>query len=349
MRQHLIVTVVSLTALFSACQLKEHRQEHRQVRNVIPVNLMQIASDTTTGFIEATGSISTQEETKLSFKTGGVIDRIYVQEGQYVKRGQLLATLQHTEIAAQVRQVQLAYQKAQRDYRRASNLYYDSVATLEQMQNAKTGADLALQHVQQVLFNQRHARIYAPANGFVISRLSNEGEVTGPGVPVLMIGSFAGGGQWVMQLSVSDRQWAAIRKGDEALVRIDAFGDRAFRGTVSKKALAADPATGSFGIEVQVDFGGVQPAIGLFGSARVRTSEKVVDYTIPYDALLEATGDRGYVFVSNNKTQVKKVPVKISRIGKDEVYISDGLQSYRYVVVSGSPYLKDNAFVKPMP
>ena len=72
-----------------------------------------------------------------------------VKEGDRVKKGQLLDTLKSTEIAAQVQQVNLALEKAQRDYQRASKLYKDSVATLEQLQNAKTGVDIARQNLQQ--------------------------------------------------------------------------------------------------------------------------------------------------------------------------------------------------------
>ena len=88
-----------------------------------------------------------------------------VREGDQVRKGQLLATLKSTEISAQVQQVQLSLDKATRDYERASNLYKDSVATMEQWQNAKTGLDIAKQNYQQASFNQQYSKIYANQDG----------------------------------------------------------------------------------------------------------------------------------------------------------------------------------------
>ena len=66
----------------------------------------------------------------------------------------MLATLNLTEVNAAAEQASLAYQKAERDYERASNLYQDSVATLEQMQNAKTALDVARQQYNSAGFNR---------------------------------------------------------------------------------------------------------------------------------------------------------------------------------------------------
>jgi multidrug efflux pump subunit AcrA (membrane-fusion protein) len=87
--------------------------------------------------ITASGLLSTENEARLSFKISGIIEKIFVKEGDRVRKGQLLATLKSTEIASQVQQVQLTVEKAQRDYQRANNLYKDSVVTLEQLQNAE--------------------------------------------------------------------------------------------------------------------------------------------------------------------------------------------------------------------
>ncbi|NJO25094.1 MAG: biotin/lipoyl-binding protein [Bacteroidia bacterium] len=117
-----------------------------------------------------------------------MIDNVFADEGQYIKKGQLLASLKSTEIASQVAQAQLAVDKAERDYQRALNLYKDSVATLEQLQNAKTGLEIVRQSLQQASFNQQYANIYAPSDGFVAKRLLNPGEIAAPGSPVLFHG-----------------------------------------------------------------------------------------------------------------------------------------------------------------
>jgi len=109
----------------------------------IPVKVIDLRQQTVYEPVYASGSFTTDDETMRSFKTGGIVQHLFVREGDAVKKGQLLAILDLTEITAQVTQATLSYEKAQRDFNRLSNLYRDSVVTLEQFQNARTGLDIA--------------------------------------------------------------------------------------------------------------------------------------------------------------------------------------------------------------
>ncbi|MFX5789426.1 hypothetical protein ABTE25_20235, partial [Acinetobacter baumannii] len=84
-------------------------------------------------------------------------------------------------IESQLQQAKLAFEKAERDFARVKNLYQDSVATLEQYQNAKTGLDVAKRTVDLVQFNKQYTAIYAQADGFVTKKLANAGEVIAAG------------------------------------------------------------------------------------------------------------------------------------------------------------------------
>ena len=129
--------------LLAACNQAEPTSTQAEDR--IPVRTLSLMTDTMSQTFSVSGQFTTDDETLLSFKTGGVIQRILVNEGDAVKKGQLMATLHLTEINAATTQARLALEKAQRDFDRASNLYRDSVATLEQWQNARTALDIAKQ------------------------------------------------------------------------------------------------------------------------------------------------------------------------------------------------------------
>ncbi|NRA52400.1 MAG: biotin/lipoyl-binding protein, partial [Phaeodactylibacter sp.] len=99
--------------------------------------------------VKASGQLALAEESRLGFKTGGIISKIYVREGQEVRKGQLLAEIEIDEISARAQQAELgqaqseisvenaklALRLAERDLRNAKGLYQDSVATLEQLEN----------------------------------------------------------------------------------------------------------------------------------------------------------------------------------------------------------------------
>lgn len=339
--------VLLLLLIIVAAYACNSRAEEKKIvaKDTIPVKLISIKEEAADNLIHVTGYLSTQDEMRLSFKTGGVIDRILVSEGDKVKRGQLLATTKSTEISAQVQQVQLGLQKAERDYQRVLNLYNDSVATLEQLQNAKTGLEIARQNLSQASFNQQYSKIYATQDGFVIRKLKNEGELSEPGAPVLVLGGVSKSSAWILATGVADKEWALIDKGNAASIAFEAFPGKSFPAVVSRKGLAADPADGTFPIELQVSFGKEQPATGMFGKASITSTIKQNGYTIPYESLLEANGKTGFVFASNDGRSVKKVEVQIGQINNNTVQVLSGLEGYTYIVSSGSPYLNDQSII----
>lgn len=340
----ILLSIATIIVIVS-CKEKKPAESNHSPAEIIPVKLLPIKGDTNSNVINVSGSLSTEQVANLSFKIGGIIENISVKEGDKVKKGQLLATLKSAEISAQVQQAQLAYDKAKRDYDRARNLYADSVATLEQTQNAKTGLDIAQQGLHQVSFNQLYSKIYAPADGFIVQKRLNAGEFASSGTPVIAMNVSSSLSKWILKAGLSDADWAAIALGNKAQVMVDAFPSKHFNAVVTKKTLAADPVSGSFMIELQVDFKGEQPAVGMFGTASVYPSKPSVGFSIPYDALLEANGRKGFVFVSDDKKTVKKVEVTIGDINNNTVSIIDGLQGHAYIVTSGSPYLNDGSLI----
>src|SRR5439155_1392393 len=182
---------------------------------VAPVSVDRLAPPVT-----ATGTLGPKEEVTLSFKVGGVVSRIFVDEGGVVQAGDTLAELDLSEIDAAVVRARSAAEKAERDLTRARRLYADSVATLEQAQNAQTGRDVAHAELETTLFNRRYAVIVAPASGLILRRSAEPGELVQAGRAILTLGSHARG--VVVRAGLADREVVRIRRGDRAVVRFDA-------------------------------------------------------------------------------------------------------------------------------
>ncbi len=316
----------------------------------IPVRVLPIQSTRVSADVQATGLLSTQNETRYSFKIGGVIDRIYVEEGQSVRRGQRLATLKQTEIGAQNEQAQLGLEKARRDYQRTASLYRDSVATLEQFQNAKTAFDLAQRSLQVVSFNQQYAHIVAGASGLVTRKLANEGEIISTGSPVLVINETAGPGDWTLNVGLNDQEWVRVAVGNPATVRIDAFPGRTITGRVVRKPTAADPGSGTFSVEIALSLAGVKPVIhpsvGMFGKARIQTGRSSSHPTIPYEALVEADGNQAFVFTPVGSNRVRRVPIQIDAFNPRQVVVKGGLDSIASIVVANSAFLNEQSIIR---
>lgn len=311
----------------------------------IPVKVTSIELSENKMDIQGTGQFTTDDETLLSFKTGGIISQILVSEGDYIKKGQVLATLDLTEINTGVAQAELGYEKALRDYERVQRLLTDSVATLEQSQNSKTALDIASQNLQAAKFNQDYSLIRAVSNGYVLKKFANPGQQISSGSPVLQTNG-TGKGNWKLKVALSDRDWATVQEEDKVEITTPVQPDKAYQAMVKRKAKVADAMTGTYLVEIE--FSETAPeylASGMFGTATIHCSTTQPTWYIPYEAVLDANGGKGFVFVTQDKETAQKISVVLGRVYPDKVQVISGLEGYDQLIVAGSAYLSDQSSI----
>ena len=346
MKKIQLLGVIAVVSVLYSCKKEDKAKNSLGEADVIPVKIAAVSALGLTQKISATGLVSTESEAKYSFKIGGVINRVFVEEGQFFRKGQLLATLNSTEISAGLAQSSLNVDKAQRDYERAANLYKDSVFTLEQLQNTKTALDIAHKAKEAVAFNAHYSKIYAASDGFVSQKIASEGEVIGPGMPVLAINETQQNNNYLLKVGVTDREWAIINPGQTAIVTLDGYTDKKFEAFVFRKSQAADRTLGSFQIELKLKLDDITPAVGMFGKAEISTNQDENLKVIPYGSLVEADGDKAFVFTPDGANKVRKIPVIISRFDNEQVYLKEGLDGVKEIVISNSAYLNEKSTIK---
>jgi membrane fusion protein, multidrug efflux system len=337
-----------MAVLMTACGEKEaKKQETVSATDEIltPVQLAKIETVSRSESITVSGLVASSEEAKLSFKIGGIIQKIYVTEGQKVSKGQLLASLNMTEIDAQVSQAKYGVEKAERDFKRVESMYKDTAATLEQMQNATTGFDVAKQNLQIALFNRSYAQITSPIDGSVIKKMANEGELTGPGTPIFYITSNRQG-DWVVRVGVSDKDWARLKVSDKASVVLDAYPNETFTGSVKKLAPAADPMNKLYEIEVRINTNGKRFAAGLFAKVELKPAQSRPYIMVPIEAIVEGNGKDAFVYIlDDSRKKVKRIPIQIGFVDGDKVLITSGLDNVSEIITSGSAFLTESSSV----
>lgn len=341
MKNSVALLVIAGLLFMQACTSSEGKNSRRIVNTEkIPVRIMKLQKTKLAHPVSASGQFTTDDETHLAFKTGGIIDKILVREGDAIRKGQVLATLNLTEINASVSQSKLAFEKAKRDFERVSNLYKDSVATLEQFQNATTGLNVATQQYEAAQFNKSYSEIRALADGYVLRKFANPGQMIEPGSPVFQTNG-AKGNSWKLRVGVSDRDWSRIAIGDAAIVSTDADTAQ-YQAIVSRKSVGTDINSGTFVIEVTLkDSPSTSIASGMFGKVVITPAATSEGWAIPYEALLDGDLQNGYVFTTNDSQTASKTAVTIGAVEKNNVIITAGLENAQSLVISGSAYLRD--------
>ena len=337
------ILAVLVVATLSSCQTSEAQQDTFSAQKEEKVVLVKVAEVLATNepmVIESSGVLASKAELNLSFKIGGIVAGMYVDEGHTVKKGQLLAKLDQSEINATVAQAKNALDKAARDFERIDNLYRDTVATLEQRQDALTAYEVAKADLEVVLFNQKHAAIYAPSAGKILKKYANENELVSSGASIL---EFASTSQdHVIRIGVSDKNIVRIQMHDSAHVFFDAYPAVIFPAYVSEIAESADARTGVFEIELTVKpQEGYVMKNGFIGKVKIFTSLHQKYFKIPMDALVEADHEQVSIYVADENT-ARMEHVKPLEIGNG--YFTTpalGAEEKKQVITSGVAYLKE--------
>jgi len=311
------------------------------------VRAVSVESGSAEAPIIASGLLATRDEAQLSFKTGGVVRRIAVRAGDGVKAGQVLAEIELAEVDAGLAQARAAYEKAERDQARGKKLFDEDVITREQLDDLGTAATVARARLDAAEYNRRHAQIVAPGNGVVLRRLVEPRETVAPGQPVLTLSQSNSG--HVLKLGLADRDAVRVQLGDRAQIRFDAYPQRTFAARVIEIGHGADPRTGTFPVELELDdaaLGDARLPSGLVGSATitVRGQGGTRSY-LPLTALVEGSQRAMTVFTLQG-TSVHARKVQIAFIAGDRVALESPLPPGTRVVTDGAAYLADGESVR---
>lgn len=333
-----------LLLLFSSCKenyIDEEQTKTTKQTKITSVRLSPITLTTEPIPIVASGIIGSKAEINLSFKIGGIINKLYAKETQSVKKGQLLASISTTEIDAQVMKANQAVQKWERDLSRIKKMYADTAATLENVEDLNTQVAVAKSDLAIAKFNQQYAKIVAPVSGRILKRFSENNELIGPGTPVFRIATNNGKG-FALNIGVADKDVIRIRLGDKAKVVFDAYPATIFKATVSEIAEAADPRTGVFPIELSiVAKKGQLLKNGFIGKVKLFPSKQAPYIKVPINALVEGYQKRVNIYTIKDGIAIKK-SIEPIYIGNDFFTVNETqLEGIEQVVTDGAAYLKE--------
>ena len=338
MKKLLFVPLIIASFTFS-CKTKV-KKERKAIFQIQSVEVAIVEKENFLDQVTASGVLASKSEVKLAFKTGGMIKKVYVSNGQFVKAGQVLAELDMSEIDAQVNQANIGLQKAKRDFERVKKLYDDEAATQTNLQDASSGLEMADQTVKMVKFNQKLSRIYAPVSGKILRKIVEQGELIVPFSPALILGT--GTDAFIVKVGLADKDIVKLKIGDKANVSLDVYPNESFSAKVSQIAQTINPSLGTYEVELELISNGKKLISGFVAKAVIHPSSINSSLVIPFTALVEANGSNAFAFVYNSKSGVVyKKPIIIGKVIREKIEVIAGLALNEQVVTLGSGFLSD--------
>ncbi|TSA22068.1 MAG: efflux RND transporter periplasmic adaptor subunit [Betaproteobacteria bacterium] len=334
------LTALVLALSLTACSDPAEQASANAVVRTINAESVLIEPTETASVITTAGSVVAVESVKVASRLMGHIRDIAVVEGQAVKAGQRLFTVDPIDVEGAVEQARLGLQQAEdarkdakADYDRFANLYKDEVVTRQNYEKMKLGYEIAVSRAAQAKAGLatatgqlRYATVTAPISGVVTQKLANEGDIAAPGHPVVIVENTA---HLQVQTSVDDSVFRSLKQGDRIKVEID--GQAApLTAKIARISPAADPMTHTY--LVKLDVSGTRLHSGAFARVHFATGLRLM-LAVPQTALQNRAGIEGvFVIDAQGIAQYRMVRAGAEKAG--QVEILSGLSAGDRVVSS---------------
>ncbi len=339
-----LISVIMISGLFYAgCSSKDNTGSTGTADGGVtsnstatPVKVLTLGRTKISRTIDYTATIMPFEEVNMAPSSPGRIDKIYVEVGDRVKKGDNLFLMDRTQLY----QLQLQLSNLEKDLSRLDTLLKTGSVKQQQYDQMKTQYDVTRTNVD---FMTENTLLEAPFNGVITGKYFEDGEMYS-GTPTTPTGRSAV--VTIMQtdplkviVGISEQYYPLIRKGMKAVVVSDVFKNDVFTGTVYRVAPTINASTRSFDVEIELPNrnGVLKP--GMFARVSMDLGE-VETFVVPANTVLvqEGTNIR-YVFIEEDNT-AKRVEVLIGKRFDDQLeIISETLEDGERLVVEGQARL----------
>jgi RND family efflux transporter MFP subunit len=333
-------TFLSLVAsIFLLIALPSNAEESTS----LPVEVVEVHFSENAKAVRISGLLENKSEQSLGFKISGLVSKVYVDEGEFVKKGQLLAVLDLEEIDAEVSKAKSVLANAEHNLQRFTSLQGQNALSMDQLQAAQTRMDVAKSDLTVAQFNRRYAVIKAPESGRILGRSLEPNEWINAGQPVFVFAAKKTG--WVLSTGITDKDIVRTRLGDKAELYFDAYPNQQFLATVSEVAGRADASTQTFKIELRLEATKNNLLAGFVGHGRVYPAEKENLALLPLTALLRADGKQAEVYVLDEENKAHLRLINVAFIEGSRMAVRSGIEEGERVVTQGTPYLSEGRLV----
>ncbi|MFK0570473.1 efflux RND transporter periplasmic adaptor subunit [Endozoicomonas sp.] len=329
---------------------------HAENKHPIAVKVKTVHFQEYAQRVHTSGILSYKSQQTLSFKTAGPVERILVEAGEKINKGQLLASLAPDEINAQVDEARARVSLANKNLQRFQQLHSNNALSLEKLQSSETELAVAQSKLRIAQFNKTYSNIHASANGLVLQRHVEPNEQVSPYQPVLIVADESKG--WVIRAGVTDQNIVRLALGDNAMVNFDALPGQPFTALITQMTPLATGATGTFNIEFEIKSS--QPQIkhqlrsGFIGKIEIQPAQANPVALIPLTAIVQSvlnnrqpTAD---VLIVNPEQQTAELrTVSIDFLEGEVAAITSGLNPGDQLITTGAGLLKEGDTVKVIP
>lgn len=326
------LSLLSLIAV--GCSKKEVKEEAKKTTDVFKVKIEQAQSKEIDRIYEFSTTVDAAVKNYIASAGGTRIEKIFVEVGDVVKKGQQLVKMESTQLATSLAQLD----NLKIELERVKALYQSGGVSKQQLDQLQTQYDVAKKSADNLKDN---IYLTSPINGIVTARNFDNGDVAA-GQPILQVMQI---NPVKLKINIPESFYNNVKKGMQVTAKTEIFGEEEFSGTVSLIYPTIDPLTRTFTCEVKVNNANSKLKPGMFGRVELNLG-KAATIMVSDKAVVKQSGSNDkYIFVENNGV-VEYRKVQLGRRIEDKIEVISGIADGENVVITGQSKLMDGTKVE---
>ena len=296
-------------------------------------------------FVEVQGSVHSDEVVYASSETGGRLTRVIPLEGQYVKKGSLVASVDLETINKQQAELETSLSLAKDVYDRQKRLWDQKIGTEMQFLQAKNNVERLEKSLETLDFQLTKSSVYAPISGIVEMVFLKSGELAGPGTPIIQILNTA---KVKVKVDVPERYLKSVKRGTSVKIEFPALGETR-NARVSRISPTIKPGNRTFEVIIDMSNPGAVLKPNLLATVYFKDFSQKNAVVIPLETVQQEIGGDNYVYVkgtNDNGDIAKKILIATGESDRGEVIITDGLKGGEELIIKGALGLGENELIK---
>ncbi|MEJ5961549.1 efflux RND transporter periplasmic adaptor subunit [Pedobacter immunditicola] len=353
MKRGIIIAIIIIVALGGIAFVLDNNKKKNdaitaivaQGSGAVTVRIAPVKMEPVNLDYSVNGLFTPYKELNFLSENAGRVSKIYVEEGDYVKRGQVLARVDAEILNTDRETAEATLQNALRDEARYTSSFATGGVTQQQLDQAKLSVKNARLRLQASQRRVSDANIKSPINGIVNKKYIEVGAfVNSQGTQLFELVDVS---RLKLKVNVNESQVANLKLGDAVQIKSNVFPTVDFNGKVTFIAPKADNSL-NFPIEIQVENNKPNTIkAGMYGTAIFKFPKQAPAITIPRGSFVGSVSSNEVFVLENGKTaRLRKVVA--GRILGEKVEILDGLKEGDTVITSGQINLTDGSLVDPL-
>ena len=299
-------------------------------------------------YIETQANLKTRKNILILSEFQGTLERVFVEEGQKVKKGTLLAQINDSGLQEQLEQLEIQTNFAKENFERVQRLWENNIGSEIQYLKSKADYETSQKGVDQMSDMLSKTKIYAPFDGIIDEIISNPGSSMVPGISQIL--RLVNLETVYAEAFVSEKYISNVSAETEALVRIPLL-EKEIKSVITQTGNFINPNNRTFRIEVPVENPDNKIKQNLDAKIRINIYKKEDALVVPLRIIREDASGENYLYVINEDVKegvyvTKKTYVKLGNKSNKDAEVIEGLNVGELIVLEGANIVEDSQRVK---